>query len=97
MINRSRSTTGPGNARTACASSGAAARLHNELRPIHFINRGGFTSAAIGLQVSTKHYKIVMLWQDKFSKPPTGSRTVGAVFLAFSLRCGREFAAELLR
>ena len=29
----------------------AAARLHNELRPIHFINRGGFTSAAISLQV----------------------------------------------
>ena len=30
----------------------AAARLHNGLRPIHFINRGGFTSAAINLQVS---------------------------------------------
>jgi hypothetical protein len=44
----------------------AAARLHNELRPIHFINRGGFTSAANGLQVSTKHYKIVMFSKINF-------------------------------
>ncbi len=37
---------------TITVKEAAAARLHNELRPIHFINRGGFTSAAIGLQVS---------------------------------------------
>ena len=30
----------------------AAARLHNELRPIHFINHGGFTSA--GSPIITK-------------------------------------------
>jgi hypothetical protein len=37
---------------TITVKRAAAARLHNELRPIHFINRRGFTSAAINLQVS---------------------------------------------
>ena len=36
---------------TITVKRAAAARLHNELRPIHFINRRGFTSAAINLQV----------------------------------------------
>jgi hypothetical protein len=66
---------------------GSRSPLHNRLRPIHFINRGGFTSAGISLQV----------WQDKFSGRPTGSRTVGAVVPSVALVPRAKFAAELLR
>ena len=45
----------------------AAARLHNELRPIHFINRGGFTSAVIQPAGLANHYKIVMFGKINFS------------------------------
>jgi hypothetical protein len=72
----------------------AAARLHNELRPIHFINRGNFTSTAINLQVLINNYKIVMFSKRNF-QATNGSRSVGAMILSVSLRIAGF--AELLR
>jgi hypothetical protein len=75
----------------------AAARLHNELRPIHFINHGSFTSAAINLQVQSKHYKIVMFSKINLQSDQQAVESLALFFQVYRVYRGRNFAAELLR
>ena len=78
----------------------AAARLHNELRPIHFTNHGGFTSAAINLQVQAKHYKIVMFSKINLQSDQQAVESLALffqVYRVYRVYRGRNFAAELLR
>jgi hypothetical protein len=74
----------------------AAARLHNELRPIHFIKPRSFTSAIISLQVSN-HYKIVMFGKLNFSGRSLPAVELLALRSQPSLVLRAKFAAELLR
>jgi hypothetical protein len=64
-----------------CCEAAAAARLHNELRLIHFINHGGFNFRGYEPVGSDQQLQNCNVPQDKFSARPTGSRAIGAVFL----------------
>jgi hypothetical protein len=51
--------------RISLEQKGSRSSLHNELRPIHFINRGN-SCGCQPLQVYSYYYKIVMLGKMNF-------------------------------
>jgi hypothetical protein len=66
------------------------------LRPIHFINSGGFTSAGISLQVAN-HYKIVMFSKTNFQGNQHAVEPLALLFRSVALVPQAHFATELLR
>ncbi len=66
----------------------AAARLHNELRPIHFITTEASLPRLSACRLS-QSLQNCNVWQDKFLGRPTVSRTGGAVFKALACAAGR--------
>ena len=68
----------------------------HELRPIHFINRGGFTSAGISLQVR-QSLQNCNVWQDIFHGNQQAVEPLALLFQSLALVLRAKFPAELPR
>ena len=79
-----------------CCRKGQPQPAPHELRPLHFVNRGGFTSAGISLQVR-QSLQNCNVWQDIFHGNQQAVEPLVLLFQSVALVPRAKFAAEMLR